>query len=90
MALFKIRMADAFVQNLKDLKALWQLHGGPRTLLGRVVFTGELSDEEFLSLPEGLRKLIVFEDQCEEQDDSAVFLDRLFNLDDPRDKDPRP
>jgi hypothetical protein len=85
MAILKIRMADAFVQNLKDLKALWQLHGGPRTLLGRVVFTGELSDDELLSLPEDLRKLIVFEDQCEEQDDSAAFLERLLSLDDPRD-----
>jgi hypothetical protein len=84
MAFFKIRMAVAVVEKLQDPQALWQIHGGPCTLLGRVIVKSELTEEEIRSLPEDLRELTVSEIESEVQDDSVVFLERLFSLDDPR------
>jgi len=86
MGFYQVRLAEATVGNLEDLQTLWKFHGGPGTLLGRIVFKGKLTEAEFRSLDKDLRALIEFEDEDEDPkvNEPVVFLERLFALEDPR------
>jgi hypothetical protein len=67
------------VADHKSLLVAWRMHGGPRSHVAlRFILAKPLTAGQFQRLPDGLKALIEF------PDDSVAFLERLYDLEDPR------
>jgi hypothetical protein len=67
------------VADYKSLLVAWRMHGGPKAPVAlRFIVAKPLTDSEFRQLPDALKGLI------DSPDDSVVFLEWLYCLEDPR------
>jgi hypothetical protein len=74
------RTVTIVVADHKSLLLAWRMHGGPRPALSlRFIVAKPLTDSQFRRLPRELKPLI------DSPDDSIVFLEWLYSLEDPRD-----
>jgi hypothetical protein len=74
------RTVTIAVPDHKSLLVAWRMHGGPRSVVAmRFIVAKPLTDSQFRRLPSELKPLI------DSPDDSVVFLEWLYSLEDPRD-----
>jgi hypothetical protein len=73
------RTVTLAVADHKSLLVAWRIHGGHRTPVPlRFIVAKPLTDSQFRRLPRQLKPLI------DSPDDSVVFLEWLYSLEDPR------
>jgi hypothetical protein len=79
MAFTRIKAVRIPVADCKSLLVAWRMHGGPNAPASlRFIVAKPLTDSEFRRLPDALKGLI------DSPDDSVVFLNWLYGLEDPR------
>lgn len=80
MLIFEIQpLTVVTAQDHKGLLELWKRYGGFGSLVGTFIVKKPLTDAQYRRLPEGLKDRL-----RQGKNDSLSFLERLYELPDPR------